>query len=66
MNSAVALRAAEFRALSRKKYSRKMKLPDALVAATAFINSAVLITRNIKDFSHLEKHGLEVWIPFKE
>lgn len=66
VDSAVALQAAGFRALSRKKYSRKMKLPDALVAATAFINSAVLITRNIKDFSHLEKQGLEVWSPFIE
>ncbi len=65
VDSVVALQAAEFRALSRKEYERKLKLPDALVAATAFINSAVLITRNVRDFSHLEEHGLKVWSPFE-
>lgn len=32
----------------RKKY--KMKLPDAIVAATAIVNNFALITRNVKDF----------------
>ena len=32
----------------RKKY--KIKLPDAVIAATAIINDFTLITHNIKDF----------------
>lgn len=35
VNSEIALKAAELRALSRKNYQRKLKLPDAIVAATA-------------------------------
>lgn len=32
----------------RKKY--KIKLPDAIIAATAIVNNLVVITRNVKDF----------------
>ena len=35
----------------RKKF--KMKLPDAIVAATAIVNNFVLITRNVKDFVNI-------------
>ena len=35
----------------RKKY--KIKLPDALIAATAIINNLILITRNTKDFENV-------------
>lgn len=65
VDSAVAMQAAEFRLISREKYERKMKLPDAIVAATAFLNSVLLITRNVKDFYHLEEHGLSLWSPFE-
>jgi len=35
----------------RKKY--KIKLPDAIVAATCIVNKYVLLTRNVKDFAHI-------------
>ena len=66
LNSEIALKAAELRALSKKYYKRKLKLPDAIVAATAFLYSAVLVTRNIDDFKHLLDHGLRLWNPFEQ
>ena len=34
--------------------SRKIKLPDAIIAATAVVNKRTLITRNIADFSNIK------------
>jgi len=31
----------------------KIKLPDAIIAATCLLNEYVLLTRNIKDFVHI-------------
>lgn len=53
-DSEVALIATELRALKRKTYQRKLKLPDAIVAATAFLRSAILGARNIDDFKQLQ------------
>lgn len=64
VDSETALKAAELRALSRRLYHRKMKLPDALVAATALMTSATLVTRNVEDFKHLQRHGLRIHNPF--
>ena len=36
----------------RKTY--KIKLPDAIIAATALIHDLVLITRNVSDFNKIE------------
>jgi hypothetical protein len=36
----------------RRKY--KIKLPDAIIAATALYTNSTLITRNIKDFSKIK------------
>ncbi|HUW65601.1 MAG TPA: type II toxin-antitoxin system VapC family toxin [Spirochaetia bacterium] len=66
VDSEVALKAADLRSLSRKTYQRKLKLPDAIVAATAILCSAVLVTRNIEDFYHLLNHGLRIWNPFNQ
>lgn len=55
---------AELRALSKKNYQRNMKLPDAIVAATAFVYSSVLVTRNVGDFDHLLSKGLQILNPF--
>ena len=60
----MALKAAELRALSKKFYERKLKLPDAIVAATALLYSAALVTRNVDDFKHLRDYGLLLWNPF--
>ena len=45
----------------RKEYS--VKLPDAIIAATAFTNNLTLISRNTKDFEKIE--GLKLINPFE-
>jgi len=40
----------------RKKY--KLKLPDAIIAATAMINNLILVTHNKKDFKEIR--GLKI------
>ncbi len=42
--------------------NKKMKLPDAIIAATALVYDLILITRNTSDFKSIE--GLEVLDPF--
>jgi predicted nucleic acid-binding protein len=49
LDTSVALAAIELRV----KY--KMKLPDAVIAATAITNNLNLVTRNVSDFSKIEK-----------
>ncbi len=44
------------------RQTRRMKLPDAIIAATALVHDCVLVTRNISDFSGLQ--GLEILNPF--
>lgn len=58
-NSEIAEKVIDF----RKK--KKIKLPDAIVAATAFVLGADLITANVKDFKGLDK-GLKVITPFEK
>ncbi|MFN8360888.1 MAG: type II toxin-antitoxin system VapC family toxin [Candidatus Kapaibacterium sp.] len=41
--------------------SRKIKLPDAIIAATAIIHDLTLITRNTSDFNNI--NGLKVIDP---
>lgn len=45
----------------RKQY--KIKLPDAIIAATAIVNNLTLATRNVKDFNKINK--LKIWNPFE-
>ena len=35
------------------RQKQKIKLPDAIIAATALVNDLVLISRNIKDFKNI-------------
>ena len=37
----------------RKKY--KIKLPDAIIAATAIVNNFILISHNVKDFQKINE-----------
>ncbi len=37
-----------------RKQNRKMKLADAIIAATAVVHSLILITNNTKDFIHVD------------
>jgi predicted nucleic acid-binding protein len=45
----------------RKK--RKIKLPDAIIAATALVHNLTLISRNSKDFDEID--GLEFINPYE-
>jgi predicted nucleic acid-binding protein len=47
--------------LLRKKY--KIKLPDALIAATAITHNLVLLSHNVKDFAGIK--GLSVLDPYQ-
>lgn len=40
----------------RKQY--RFKLPDAIIAATALVNEATLVTHNKKDFEKVEGLGV--------
>jgi hypothetical protein len=53
VDRAVALRSASLRALS-KRHGRALSLADSIMAATAVLNSAILVTRNEKHFAHLD------------
>ena len=46
----------------RKHYN--LKLPDAIIAATAIVNKLTLITRNTKDFDRLSR--LKVSNPYDQ
>jgi toxin FitB len=43
------------------RQEKRIKLPDAIIAATAMEYSSILVTRNTKDFNSL---GLEAFNPF--
>ncbi len=49
--------------LLKRKY-RKLKLGDAIIAATAVVNNYVLVTRNIDDFKNID--GLEILNPWTD
>ena len=51
---------AEQAVLERR--SRRLKLPDSILIATATVRGGVLITRNTRDFPRNEKH---VRIPYR-
>jgi len=42
--------------------NHKIKIPDAIVAATALVNDLILITRNTKDFKNIP--GLQMESPW--
>ncbi len=46
----VALRAGQLRVESRR-VGRTLSLPDALIAAAALADDAVILTRNVRDFA---------------
>jgi predicted nucleic acid-binding protein len=57
MDNAVVDKTIEIRGLYR------IKLPDAIIAATALINSLVLVLHNTKDFKGIE--SLRVVNPYE-
>lgn len=64
VNSPIALKAGELRRLCKIDHNISLKLPDALIAATAIKHAATLVTRNADDFDHLLDYGLQLWNPF--
>lgn len=46
-------------AVALRKKKHKIKLPDAIVWATAQVNGRILVTRNTKDFLH-DEPGIRV------
>ena len=46
------------------RQARRIKLPDAIIAATALLNGCTIVTRNSADFSGLD--GLVVLNPFEK
>jgi Predicted nucleic acid-binding protein, contains PIN domain len=53
---------ADLTIYGRRKYN--IKLPDAVIAATAVHNNLILVTRNAKDFKGVK--GLEIYNPFSK
>ena len=41
------------KAIDLRKYNKKMKLGDAIIAVTALVHGLILITNNTKDFTHI-------------
>ena len=42
----------------------KIKLPDAIIAASALVNNAVLVTANVKDFKMID--GISIINPIPD
>lgn len=47
-----------------KRRESKIKLPDAVIAATTLHNNLILVTKNDKDFNGIK--SLEIYNPFSE
>lgn len=62
----IARKAAELRRAWKKHSGKGLKLPDALIAATAILNGALLISNNDRDFLYLSQyHGLNYFNPIQ-
>ncbi|PWK73757.1 hypothetical protein LX99_04142 [Mucilaginibacter oryzae] len=57
LENAIKLKTAEIRKTT------KIKLPDAIIAATALIHNLTLVTRNVKDFDRI--NGLKAINPWQ-
>ena len=51
------------KAIDLRRNQRKLKLADAIIAATTIVYSLTLVTNNTKDFKDI--HGLEIIDPHK-
>lgn len=62
----IARKAAELRRAWKQRSDKTLKLPDALIAATALLHNATLISNNDRDFLYLgEFHGLSYFNPIQ-
>lgn len=63
----IARKAAEIKRAWNKYSGKNLKLPDALIAATAISHDALLISNNDRDFLYLsEYHGLNYQNPISK
>ncbi|MDF2922255.1 MAG: hypothetical protein K0R57_1169 [Paenibacillaceae bacterium] len=63
----IARKAAELRRAWKMHTGKALKLPDALIAATAIENDAALISNNDRDFNFIkEYHGLNYSNPIQD
>lgn len=53
VNEQMAIKAGEFRGHHKMKGSTRTQ-SDMLIASTAYLHDLVLVTRNVKDFTHCE------------
>lgn len=53
--------AAHFDRLRAEKKRKKMGHPDLLIACIALAHDATLVTRNVKDFQHIQRLRIENW-----
>lgn len=56
VDNSIARKAAELRRLWKAHSGKSLKLPDALIAATAILNEAILFSNNDQDFIFLKEH----------
>ena len=62
----IARKAAELRRSWNQYSGKTLKLPDALIAATAIVKNAILFGNNDRDFLHLSKfHELQYQNPIE-
>ncbi|OUS77248.1 hypothetical protein B1748_08875 [Paenibacillus sp. MY03] len=67
VNRIIARKAAEIRSRLDYEYRKKIKLPDALIAATALTTGSVLVSNNDKDFKQVaEVFGLKYLNPVQD
>ncbi|HHY73290.1 MAG TPA: type II toxin-antitoxin system VapC family toxin [Bacillus bacterium] len=63
----IAKKAAEIRRHYRIHYNNKLKAPDAIIAATAILYGAILISNNYNDFKHaISDLGLNFFNPIDD
>jgi predicted nucleic acid-binding protein len=67
IDDVIARKAAELRRAWKMHTGKALKLPDALIAATAIVYDAVLISNNDRDFNYIrENHELKYMNPIQD
>jgi predicted nucleic acid-binding protein len=51
----------EKRTILFRRQHKKLKLGDAIIAATAFVHNLTLISRNLSDFKHIDIEVLDLY-----
>lgn len=62
----IARKSAELRRHYRIKHNNKLKAPDAIIASTAMLYEATLVSNNFGDFKHAISLGLKFENPIED